>query len=265
MLGAKWLENVEAELSRHSLPRQEVARLVAELSDHVADVLEARCATGTVPVHDAAAANSFVTFTQEQTSMDASVAECLGSPAEIADTAVREFRRRRNLLSRSPLAAFCTFVLLPVPALCLAWAATLAAMLAVGAVLDWCSPDSGGQADATQQFTVIEVFIFHVLFIAVLVLPSAGVSALFGRLARKTSHLWRWGLAASFLVALATAFVFVQAKYSESPEKNMLMFGLDTGMKMFPLTKFGQFLIPLATGVLMLLGRPKPQVVQTSG
>jgi hypothetical protein len=37
--------------------------------------------------------------------------------AEIADTAVREFHRRKNLLSRSWLAAFGTFALLPLPLL----------------------------------------------------------------------------------------------------------------------------------------------------
>jgi hypothetical protein len=58
-----WLECVEAELLGRKLPRQEVARLVAELADHLSDSLK-----------------------EEPMSTEAIAVNCLGSPGEIADT-----------------------------------------------------------------------------------------------------------------------------------------------------------------------------------
>src|SRR4029077_1032131 len=113
---------------------------------------------------------------------EASVAESLGSPAEIAETAVREFRRRRNLLSRSRLAAFCTFVLLPLPALCLAWIASLAGLVLLGEILNllgeilnWLGiPDRS----AEHEVTGLQVFLTWLVLIGILVVPAAGVAAL---------------------------------------------------------------------------------------
>ena len=124
-----WLERVEAELLVRKLPRQEVARLVTELADHLVDLVDSRSARRT----KGASRHSSVVFStsfsptlkEDPMSMDASVVESLGSPADIADTAVREFRRRKNLLSRSSLAAFGTFALLPLPLLVAGWWITM--------------------------------------------------------------------------------------------------------------------------------------------
>jgi len=195
MSGRRWLESVERALSRGKLPRQEVARLMAELSDHLADVMESRRAVGTCPTRGKAGGVSFTHLKEEDMSMDASVVESLGSPAEIADTAVREFRRRRNLLSRSRLAAFCAFVLLPLPALVLAWTATFAALVGVGSALESLGvPD----VEASDAMSPTEILLVHVVTMGVLMAPAVAVSIVFGRLARKTSHIWRWGVTACF-------------------------------------------------------------------
>lgn len=226
-----WLDNVERELSRSKLPRREISRLLAELSDHFADAM-----------------SPLVHLEEENLRMEASIVETLGSPAEIAQTAVREFRRRRNLLSRSPLAAFCAFVLLPLPVLCLIWTASLAAMLLLSATISWF----GVLDSPVQDVTAGEVFGFYVLFICLLVAPAAGVAALFGRLARKTDNCWRWGLAACLVVALGTGIVFCQASFSDLPGKSMVMFGLRLSRASVSWSAVGQFLIPLATGLLVL-------------
>jgi hypothetical protein len=222
MSGRRWLESVERELSRSKLPRQEVARLVAELADHLADVMESRSAAGTCPARGKAGVVSLTYLTEEDMSMDASVVESLGSPAEIAETAVREFRRRRNLLSRSRLAAFCTFVLLPLPALCLAWSTVVAGLMLLGEILD-----GAGLPDASEwgEVTGGEIILVYLVMYLILLVPAAGVAALFGRLARKTALHWRWGIVACLLVAMGTGLMRVQATFSDSPGKNMIMFG----------------------------------------
>jgi hypothetical protein len=252
MSGRLWLENVERELSRGRLPRQEVARLVAELSDHLADVMESRSATGPGPVCQAASAVSSPDLTEENMSMEARVVESLGSPAAIAETAVREFRRRRNPLSRSRLAAFCTFVLLPLPALCLAWTATFAGLALVGEVLDRVGVTD---PSANHEVTGLYLFLGTLLLNCVVLAPAAGVAALFGRLARKTARRWRWGLAACLLVALGTALVTTDATFSELPGESTITFGL--GIDTLRFSALGQFLIPLAVGLLVLRRPPQ--------
>jgi hypothetical protein len=249
MSGRRWLESVERELSRSRLPRQEVARLVAELADHLADVMESRSAAATCAARGKAGVPFLTHVTEKNMSMDASVVESLGSPAEITETAVREFHRRRNLLSRSRLAAFCTFVLLPLPALCLAWTAAMAGLMLFGEVLDGtAAPDALELGEVTGW----EIFLLYLETYVILLAPAAGVAALFGRLARKTALHWRWGIAACLLVALGTGFVTVKATFSDSPEKSMVMFGVGIGRNLMPVSGLGQFLIPLATGVLVL-------------
>jgi hypothetical protein len=250
MSGRNWLEQVEDELLRRKLPRPEVARLTAELADHFDDVMEARCAPDTMFERQTARfTDPLCSLTEERMSMEASVAESLGSPAAIADTAVREFQRRRHLLSRSRLAAFCTFVLLPLPAVVLAWAATFTGLVALGYFLNWLDvPDPTELRDVTA----VEVLVTHLILVVVLIAPPAGIAALFGRLARKSGHVWGWGLAACLLVALGTAHGNIQATYSELPGKSELLFGLGFGINLLQMTKLGQFAVPLATGVLVL-------------
>jgi hypothetical protein len=251
MSGRLWLEAVERELCRRRLPRQEVARLVAELSDHLADAMDSRPPSGVLPARDAASVDPLFNLTEEHMSMDASVAECLGSPAEIAEAAVHEFRRRRNLLSRSWLAAFCTFVLLPLPALLLGWMATLHVM---GEICEWFGAGEGPIREITPSW----VFVVHLLLAVLVVAPAATLSAVFGRLARKTGHCWRWGLAACLLVALATALVTTTATFSEKPGKSQIMFSVPVSgsvrfwKSLIQPDHVAQFLLPLGTGVLIL-------------
>jgi hypothetical protein len=250
MSARNWLKQVEGELRRRKLPRQEVARLTAELADHLDDVMEAGSACDRMSQRRAAEiSDPLFSLTEEHATMDASVAENLGSPAAIADTAVREFHRRQHLLSRSRLAAFCTFVLLPLPAVCLAWLASLAALALLGFVVDQFDTSD---TIAPREVTAAEVLIAHLTFTLLLIAPPAGVAALFGRIARKSAHVWGWGLAACLLVALGAAHGSVQLTFSEMPGKSQLMFGVGFGQSLLQLRILGQCIIPLATGILAL-------------
>ena len=193
-------------------------------------------------------------------STEAIAVNCLGSPVEIADTAVHEFRRRRNLLSRSWLAAFSTFVLLPIPLLVVAW---LVSMLVVGgslAGLEWCGVLSAAPAGATDPADFLECWLLngsqfefmlvHLITIGVLLIPAAGLAALYGRLARRTSRRWLWGLTACTLVGLGFGTTWYDLTFSDRPGKSQMMLFIGIGRQ--PLKQCCYSLLPLAVGVLVL-------------
>jgi hypothetical protein len=180
-------------------------------------------------------------------STEANVIECLGSPEQIADAAVREFRQRKNLLSRSPLAAFCTFVLSPLPMLCLAWLTTALLFALVGEGIDLVFPSIDSVPDSDILNSPLAVLAAYSAFLAMWLVPAAGLAGLYGRLARRTGRSWLWGLTACVLVALGTGEVNYTLILSEIPEKSVVMFGV--GWTSF---KICQFLFPLGVGFLVL-------------
>lgn len=239
-----WLECVQTELLRRKLPRQEVARLVMELSDHLSDLAESRGESHSPP---AGSPRSLPPLSPSECrmSMEASAVECLGSPAQIADSALREFRKRKNLLSRSRVAAFCTFVLLPVPLLCLLWIGSMAMLFLIGNITELCGMLA--DAPAVREVTPIEVLACHGITLVILLVPAAGLAALFGRLSRRTDRQRLWGIAACLLVALGTGAMHSEFRFSEIPGRSQVCFGAGW----HPL-QIGQFLVPLAVGLLVL-------------
>jgi len=184
-------------------------------------------------------------------SMDASVIENLGSPEQIAEVAVREYRLRKNLLSRSPLAAFCTFVVMPLPALCLLWALVILALVQFGEWVDvfgeWVDVDPNL---GDYEITPGAVLAAHAFSLFLLLVPQVCLAALYGRIARRTGRSWLWGMPACLLVAVGTGLVNYSLTFSEAPEKSMMMFGI--GWRVTKL-QIEQFLLPLSIGSLMLL------------
>jgi hypothetical protein len=252
MSNTSWLERVESELIRRRLPRQEVARLVSELGDHLADQAES-CCPGTVPPGGPQLHFS-PSSTEINMSMDASVIENLGSPEQIADVAVREYQQR-NILSRSRLFAFCTFVVMPLPALCLLWAIIIFALCAFG---EWVDIDP---VFATSDIAPGEVLAAHGVSLLLLLVPAIGLAAFYARIARRTGQSWRWGLPACLLVAVGAGLVKYSLTFSEIPGKSMMMFGIGWPVSTF---QFGQFLLPLAIGSLLILRSQRPAREATS-
>jgi hypothetical protein len=243
MSDINWLEQVEQELSRRRLPRQEVARLIAELGDHLMDRAES-CGAAQGSTGGPQTLFSSSSFTEKNMSMDASVIENLGSPEQIADVAVREYRRRKNLLSRSRLAAFCTFVIMPLPALCLLWALVILALVQFG---EWVDVDPNlGDCEVTPGV----VLATHAASLLLLLVPAIGLAAFYGRIARRTGRSWLWGLPACLLVAVGAGLVNYKLTFSDAPGKSMMMFGIGWPV---PKLQIEQFLLPLSIGSLVLL------------
>ncbi len=199
-------------------------------------------------------------------SMEANAIATLGRPAEIAETAVREFRKRKNLLSRSWLAAFSTFVLLPLPLLAAAWftsmTVTSCSLELLYSTLQWSGvlperPDETTDLDDSEfvrtwlcEASQTELIAVHVALLAVLSIPAAGVAALYGRLARRTPRQWLWGLTACTLVGLGFGAAKYDLTISDRPGKSQLMFMVGLGHQ--PLQQCCYSLMPLAVGVLVL-------------
>jgi len=264
-----WLECVATELKSRKLPRREITRLITELSDHLSDLAES---LGTTFLPPAVRSNVpplsslSPSLKDEAMSMEAIAANCLGSPAEIADTALGEFRKRKNLLSRSPLAAFATFVLLPLPLLVAAWLALMTISgLSLGALeagLAWSGilpASSTGAADEEvgealggwlRDANQFELVVVHLLLIAEIAVPAAAVAVLLGWLARRTARRWLWGMTACALVGLGFGAAQYDLKISDLPGKSQLMFMLGLGHN--PLRQCCYSLLPLGVGVLVL-------------
>lgn len=237
MPGTSWLDCVEAELLRRRLPRREVARLVAELCDHLTDLCESG-RTPCLPATEWQVSVSPLFRSENCMSTEARVIEALGSPAEIAEVAVREFRQRRNLF-RSWLATFCTFVLLPVPLLCAVWVAVIWICLSAATAL---GIEERGGGDPSFY----EVLAAHAFVLAIWLGPAVGVAAFFGWLARRASRSWQWGLAACFVVASGLGFTRYYLAFSELPGKSLVGFGIGWRPQLLP------FLLPLTVGFLVL-------------
>ncbi|MFN0056066.1 MAG: HAAS signaling domain-containing protein [Planctomycetales bacterium] len=258
MSGPQWLEAVVKELSRRGLPRQEVARLADELSDHLSDRLESRLADAGRD-EGKGEISSLISCQEFTMRTEASVLEELGHPTEIADAAALEYGKR-PILHRSRLAAFLTFVVLPLPALVLGWIAAMMLLAGIGNVLGGSETDS----DTVREVTWPMVLGVNLLLAAILVAPATGIVALFSRLARRTRHQWRWGLAACLLIALTTALAYSSAEFSELPGRSKIMFGMGISGKLPSTAQIGQFLLPMIVGLLILRRSSKTRLTDPS-
>jgi len=244
-----WLETVEIELRRHGLPRQDVARLVTELSDHWSDLVESGGATSRTFPAELPAGPLILSLTEDFMSTDANVIECLGSPERIADAAVFEFGRRQILLSRSRTAAICTFVVLPLPLLCLFWGAAVAVLMAIGELFD--RGNLNPEADSLGVMPW-EVLVAHGVLLAVLLIPPIGLAALYARVAGRTGSRWLWGLTACLLVAIGAALPHYTLTFGDVPGMDQGMVSVGWPPVKWPLAQACQFLLTLAIGFLVL-------------
>jgi hypothetical protein len=247
MHGRQWLDQIERELIRRRLPRQDVARLLAELSEHLEDVMRFEQRSSAAPATAARDALSPLVLMEEPMSLDAHVAERLGSPVEIAESALHEFRQR-SLLNRSRLAAFATFVLSPIPLVVVAWGLVFALVGLLASLV----PESVVAAEKPRTVTTAEVLGVNALVLAVVIAPPILVAAFYGRLARRTLHRWHWGIAACLLVAVASSLATYQCTFSGEPGKSQVMLGVAAKMSFPTFTQIGQFVVPLACGLIVL-------------
>ena len=199
MASRRWSDRFRQELRRRRLPGDYVERLVEELSDHAADLL------------------------QENPAMDAEndLEKRLGTPEQLASAAAAEFRRR-SFAGRHPI---LTFIGGPFVAILATLVAVLLFIVAASELVDLAT-DGGLEANdaARQPPSDWEMGLLRGLSGVVRFVPFVLSGWLFVRLAGR-SGLRMWGAAACGIVAVA-AFCF-SSVVGQSPHNGMgtWMFG----------------------------------------
>ena len=189
-----WLREMRSELAKHNLPSLYSERLLSELLDHITDSLEDSMSTDALGRSGAA--------------------RLLGRPADVAENAVNEFRKRK-FLGRHPLLAF---VALPIFTLPLLWIVTLATF-AIGAKL--CGFGSDGTLSTTQLPAWLHSALASLVFSLVLV-PIAVSAWLFCRIARSTGAAWKWPLVACAIVAVIGSAAFLDVALPGTNQHGLL-------------------------------------------
>lgn len=180
----QWLNQVQAALARQNLPPFYVERLTAELSDHITDSLEDRMSTD---------AKDLRHFTSP-----------LGTPAAVAAAAIGEFRKRR-FSSRHPIVVF---VMLPLVALVLMWAAEIVAIALSAAAI---SRLFGGTGSA-EQIPDWLAPLMPVLAGTTILAPLGLAAMVFCHIAGRAAITWKWPLAACVLMAVVGGAAFFDVK-----------------------------------------------------
>ncbi len=163
----------------------------------------------------------------------------LGAPAEVAEAAATEYRRKR-FSGRHPV---LMFVVLPVVALPLCWAASIFALVMLvkafgletgkvvtsGAVYQW--------AAAVGPYVMV----------ALMTLPVSLAAALFCRIASNAGVSWKWMLTACVLLAVIGGAAMAQFALPTELTQGQFSFGF--GFSLHPsASQVLQFLLPLSIG-----------------
>lgn len=222
----QWLEQVRGELSRRKLPPFYAQRLVDELSDHLNDFLEDRMSTDAKDLHD--------------------VLNRLGAPSQVAATAASEFRKQR-FSRRHPV---LTFVVMPVATLALLWASAIFLLVTAAGAVSWLSTGSD------ERIPEWLIACMPVVACGLVLAPIALTSALFCRVAKRSTIGWKWPLGACLVLAIIGGMAMFDIKMSNttrsvlygvkvSRENNHLMFGFGLNTHARP-WQIVQFALPLA-------------------
>jgi hypothetical protein len=214
-----WLSRLRSELERKKLPSDYVARLVAELSDHLVDFLEDRMSTDAKDLHG--------------------VFQRLGEPGRIAARAAQEYRRAR-FSRRHPVV---TFVVLPILALPLLWIGCVLLMLAFVKLLGL---ETGKVDTASAVWQWADACAPYVV-LGMLLVPIALAAVFFSRLAIAAGVNWKWTLAACALVAVLGGMAMTKFVLPTEHTRGELQVGLALGPHPSA-SQMLQFLLPLAIG-----------------
>jgi hypothetical protein len=193
------LETLRRDLLRRGLPAIYVGRAVQELADHHADVV------ADDETADAAAA----AWRQ------------IGDVAHLGNELVHKYRQQ-TFAGRHPL---LTFVIAPLPAVLLVWAATLAigwhaVFLIAPLVWSWQEGQTVSEMDPRMVWTLLT---FHY---ASLIVPPAASALWFCRLTRKSGRGLVWGAASCVLVALLAFVLISDFRLPYEAHQGRLLLGL---------------------------------------
>jgi hypothetical protein len=217
MSPSNWHEELRRTFAKTPLPRNYTERLLVELLDHFADLTE-----------------------EDHVMSTDAISNRLGSPQFLANRAVAEFRQR-TFAGRHPV---LTFLVAPIPCTLLCIAATLFVVFALGSLI----PDEAIHEPSNLTATSVGLATFTW---SLRLIPFAFLAFLFSRIAYRSGSGWRWGMAASLLIAvLAAGFSVDYHLPTLEPNSGTFMLGLAVPPGLLQLL---QFAIP--AGIAMWLAR----------
>jgi hypothetical protein len=173
-----WFDDLRRQLAGRGLPPAYVERFVAELSDHLEDLME------------------------EKMSMDSEMISRLGHPEQVAEAAAVAYRQR-SYLGRHPMAAFLVFAVSPVVwevVLFVVVLLTVKVSAAVAYQLGYLS-EQGRYVPPSTTALEITQYVFSFFFI---VIPSLLVAVLYCRLGRRLGMARGWMWVSCIVVAMMT-------------------------------------------------------------
>jgi hypothetical protein len=229
MSSHRWLDALHGDLVRRGLPAPYAVRFVQELDDHWQDLFQEQEDGMTTGI------------------MAEMIEKRLGSPEELADSAVAQFRAA-SFAGRHPV---LTFVLAPIPAVTAGWALFFLTAYFVSLGLD-ALLGYGARSIHTPESELpaaLDQALRAVLLLGAF-LPPAVVAFLWYRLFRRSGRWWLWGLASCLLVAVAAGLYYSHLTFPTATERGSLTLGFSN---VGSAQQFVQFSVPLGVAGLCAL------------
>jgi hypothetical protein len=199
------LEQLRRDLLCKGLPAEYVSRAVQEVADHHADLVEGLPGDGE--------------------GRDTAAWERLGSAKSLSEELARKYHQQ-TFAGRHPV---LTFVVSPLPAMFLFWAATFAATWGAISVVGqaWLGePETNALRDMMRPEHRIVVWSAYAIQFATLVIPPAIGALWYCRLARRSGRGIRWAMAACAVVTMLACIVFSELRMPVNGEHGKLTIGL---------------------------------------
>jgi len=232
------LERVALELRRQGLPRADVVRLVAELKDHVEDLLTEHGGT-----------------MNAQVELESEVESRLGQPEVLASAAVAN-RRQSSVFGRHPI---WSFLIAPIPLVLVAWITLFFVCFGVLEALPWLFGSNYAiEGRAVRDWPSPLIYLVRSVEVTMRFVPPAVAAALLCWCARRGGMSWRWTTAACLLVALIAGALLVQLNLPAEPGPGNFLLGFGFGLWMYRWVNLVQLLVPLAVGALFLWNARRP-------
>jgi hypothetical protein len=240
-------EQLAAELRRQKLPETYIERLLEELDDHFVDLHDERDANmqkARMPEAVTADANA-----ESANSSLINLAARLGDPKSLGELAAKQYYSR-SFLGRHPI---LTFLVLPLPLVCVQIIAIGLLMFIPNLVMTWLNIDLGDGFNTPPPLA--ESLILALLSWLLVVGPPLAAGLLLCSIARKNQLDWRWAAVACALIAVHCALFFISSQLKVAPAEGLFVIGFDLATSAHWI--FGRFLpkfsIALAIGGLLIL------------
>lgn len=221
-----WFDRLRRQLEKRRLPRAYIERIVEEMTDHFHDL------------------------TEESMNSEEEAILRLGDPEQVARATAGQYRRR-TFLGRHPIIAFLTFAVSPVFSFVLLAALEIFAVVeSLNLVSSFITAIFHLQDDASGRIPPgIEIGLRIGMPLLFIIVPSAVLMLVYGRLARRTPYARRWLLVSCGVIsAIASAPIF-SVGFNEKMARSFV--GAGVYWPRLPM-QFVQLAIPLALGCWLL-------------